>query len=152
MKQLADLLAEADTRRAVVNDCVELIDAEVRSKKGFTGAAVKTAYKVVKAIKPGMIPESVNNLLDDFVVELQKFYGDYQQQGESGTLEAFLGARASDVAENLLTVTDRRAERAKSKTMVKAYKKLRPKGKEHVTIAVPGVGRVLDKHVAKLAS
>ena len=33
---------------------------------------------------------------------------------------------------------------------VKAYNKLRPRGKEHVVAAVPGVGRMLDKNIGAL--
>ncbi len=54
------------------------------------------------------------------------------------------------MAESLLRVTDRRAERASNQTIIKAYRKLRPKGKEHVLIAVPRVGALLDKHTANL--
>ena len=151
MKDLKHLTVDSTKRRAIVLDCVDLIDQEVRSKSGFTGIAVKTAYKIVKALKPDMIGESVDSLLDDFVVELQKYYSTYQQEGSTGTLEAYLGSRREAVAESLLSVTDRRAGRARSKTMVKAYKKLRPKGKEHVAIATPRLGALLDKHSAQLA-
>jgi hypothetical protein len=54
------------------------------------------------------------------------------------------------MAEALLSITDQRARRASNKTMVKAYNKLRPKGKVHVEAATPGIGRVLDKHVGRL--
>lgn len=149
MKDLNTLLQQPK-RLEVIVDCVQLIDSEVKSKKGFGGAAVKAAYALVKAIKPKIIGESVDGLLDEFTEALQPYYQRYQEESSAASLETWLNERPSDVAESLLSITDRRADRAKNKTMVKAYKKLRPKGKVHVEQAVPGIGRVLDKHVVSL--
>lgn len=150
MKDLKNLASEPEKRKAVIEDCVALVNAEVKSKKGFSGAAVKAAFAVVKAIKPRILEESVDSLLDDFTAALQPFYERFQQEGCPGTLEVYLPARGGEVAEALLSITDRRADRAKNKTMVKAYHKLRPKGLVHVEQATPGIGRVLDKHIKDL--
>lgn len=150
MKDLRNLVNEETRRGAVIVDCVELINAEVKSKKGLSGVAVKAAFAVVKAIKPKILEESVDSLLDDFVDAVQPFYRRHQEEGSADTLESYLSRQASEVAESLLAITDKRAERASNKTLVKAYFKLRPKGKVHVEQATPGIGRVLDKHVAAL--
>ena len=150
MKQLSDLVSDPAKRPAVINDCVQLIHDEVKAKKGFTGIAVKGAFKLVVALKPSILEESVDSLLDDFVGKLQPFYEQFQQGGESGTLSALMGGQASNVAEALLSITDARAQRASNKTLVKAYNSLRPKGKVHVEAAAPGIGRVLDKHIGSL--
>ena len=151
MKDLKNIIGDQAKRTAVIADCVDLVNAEVKSKTGLGGLAVKAAFAVVKAIKPHILEESVDNMLDEFVDRLQPLYAKYQDDGSSGTLEAYLGARASDTADALLAITDRRAERAKNRTLANAYYKLRPKGKTHVEQAAPGVGRVLDKHVPALA-
>lgn len=150
MKELKTLTADPQKRPALIADCVELVETEVKSKGGLGGMAVKAAFAVVKAVKPRILEESVDGLLDDFAVQLQPLYEKYQQEGSLGTLEAYFGPRSGDVAERLLSITDARAERAKNKTLAKAYQKLRPKGKVHVEQAAPGVGRVLDKHVGAL--
>lgn len=144
------LAKNPDMRPHVVTDCVTLIDQQIKSKKGLTGMAVKTAYGLVKALKPSMIEKSVGSLLNAFTEQLQVYYHRYQEEGFNGSLEQYLSARASDVAESLLQITDRRASLSSNKTAVKAYNKLRPKGKEHVEIAVPEIGRLLDKHVVNL--
>lgn len=146
MKNLSTLLEKPEKRKTIVQECCALIDEEVKTK----GLIVKGVYKMVKAIKPGTIPNAVDGLLDDFVIEMQTFYARYQDEGSAGTLSAYFGARASEIAEALLTVTDRRADASSHKTMVKGYRKLRPKGKEHVTIAMPKVGALLDRHVVDL--
>ena len=134
----------------MIRDCVELVEREVRSKSGITGFAVKTAFTVVKALKPSIIDELVDALLDEFVGQLEPFFAEYQREGSTQPLERYLALRSDQVAESLLAVTDRRAERSTNRTLVSAYQKLRPKGKEHVVAAVPGVGRVLDRHVGAL--
>ncbi len=134
MKQLNDLVDDATKREKIINDCVVLIDEEVASKRGLSGAAVKAAYMVVKKIKPGIIRESVDNLCGDFVSAVQPVYEKYQDEGEKGTLEAYFRPRSSDVAEALLGVTDRRAQRASNKTMARAafrrYLILNPKARD----------------------
>lgn len=150
MKQLKTLIEQPDKRQVVIRDCVDLVEAEVRKKGGLTGIAIKTAFTVVKAVKPGIIAELVDGLLDSFVDRLQPFYEKYQEAGESGTLRDYMGTRSSEVAESLLGVTDQRAQKARNRTILKAYQKLRPKAKEHVVAAVPGVGAVLDRNVPGL--
>jgi len=150
VKDLNHLINDALKRKAVIEDCVALIQAEVKSKSGLTGMAVKTAFAIVTAIKPTILEESVDGLLDEFVAAAQPFYTSFQEAGEPGTLEQFLSNQRSAVAEGLLTITDKRAERSRHTTLVKAYQKLRPKGKVHVEEAVPGIGRLLDKHVKAL--
>ena len=150
MKQLKTLIEQPDKRQAVVRDCVDLVEAEVRKKGGLTGIVIKTAFAVVKAVKPGVIAELVDGLLDNFVDRVEPFYVKYQEAGESGALRDYLGAQSSDVAESLLGVTDQRAQNARNRTILKAYQKLRPKAKAHVVAAVPGVGSVLDRHVPGL--
>ena len=61
------LLADPARRPALLTDCERLIEAEVDSKSGLSGLAIKAAYKVVCAVKPGIIRESMDGLLDDFV-------------------------------------------------------------------------------------
>lgn len=150
MKELKTLVSDSSKRPTIVRDCVHLIEEEVQSKGGLTGIAVKTAYKVVKAVKPTMIENAVDGLLDDFVDKLQPYFAEWQIAGASGTLEAFFRGKSDRIAESLLKITDDRAAKSTHKTLVSAYNTLRPKGKEHVVAAVPGIGRTLDRHVKSL--
>jgi hypothetical protein len=150
VKDLKNLISEPKKREALITDCVHLVGAEVKSKTGLGGMAVKAAFAVVKAFRPRILEDSVDGLLNEFVAVLQPFYERYQGEGSAGTLEAYLGSRASEVADQLLSITDGRAERTRHKTLAKAYYQLRPKGKVHVEQATPGIGRVLDKHVGSL--
>jgi hypothetical protein len=146
MPSLKEVLTAPGRRKEVIADCVTVIDQEVASKGGLTGLAVKAAYATVKAVKPGIIPHAVDDLLDEFAEKLEPFHG--QAQGASQPIDEYLGGRASEVAEALLSVTDARAKKSKHATIRKAYEKLRPSGKKHVTDAMPRVGRLLKKYAA----
>ena len=140
---LYDLIQDPDKRRTVVDDSNLVLEAEVRSK----GFMVKTAFKVVKGIKPGFIPMAIDNLLDDFSQQLDPHYATWDQGGRSGTLEQHFVKNGEAIANDLLSVTDHRAATAKSNTVKKAYKKLRPAATKHITTAMPRVAELVHKHI-----
>ena len=144
MSTLTEILLVPGTRPKVVADCARLIDEEVDSKGGLSGLAIKGAYMVVKAVKPGFINEAVEHMLDDFVRRIEPFHTEAQQKNEP--IAPFLSARADAVAESLLAISDERAARAKNQTVKKAYEKLRPTGKKNVEAAVPRIGRLIAKY------
>ena len=85
--KLSDSLTKPPVRDHVVTACVALIDDEVKHKSGFSGIAVKTAYGVVKAVKPRFVSEVVDGLLDDWVGKLEPFAwgkGAIDQKGRDG--------------------------------------------------------------------
>lgn len=143
--KLAEILLEEGKRPEVVKDCQILLDAEVAAKKGVMGLAIKGGYKVVKKIKPGLIGEAFNDLLDGFVEKVNPHYEAFLEKGE-GTFCDYASPRSGEIAESLLGITDARAARAENRTIKKTYEKLRPYGKKNVEQAVPGIGRLIDKH------
>jgi hypothetical protein len=147
MKTLQSILTDPAVRQNVVTDCVQVIDAEVDSKGGLTGLAIKGAYAVVKAVKPGFITEAVNDMLPDFAARLDPLY----QAARAGNqpIPAYFDSRAGEAADALLGITDDRAQRAKNPTVKKAYEKLRPTGKKHTEAAIPRVSRLIEKYAAK---
>jgi hypothetical protein len=145
----ARILGDASKRPRLLDDCVHLIDAEVASKGGLSGLAIKGAYKLVQAVKPGFVREAMDNLLDDFVRRLEPFYAEHRAKNGDNH-RAFgdhLAARAAPVADALLGITDDRARRAKNPNVKATYDKLRPQAKKHVEEAVPRVGRTLSPHL-----
>lgn len=142
------LLADATKRPRLLADCERLIEGEVANKGGLSGLAIKGAYKVVCAIKPGIILEAMDGLLDDFVRRLEPFYVEHRQgDGDPRAFGDHLARRTGAVADALLGITDERARVAKNATLKSAYEKLRPQAKKHVEEAVPNVGRTLARHL-----
>jgi hypothetical protein len=144
MATLREIVAIGDKRKAVIEDACRVLDAEVESKSGFSGIAVKAAYKVVKGISPGFIKYVVNDLLDEFLNAIDPIYQEALEKKLSP--RAHLVANPSRVAELLLAVTDGRAAKAKHALIKKTYEKLRSAAKGHVEAAVPRLGQLLETH------
>jgi len=144
MPSLKDFVAEADKRRAVVDDACRVLDLEVADKGGVSGFAIRTAYKLVQGIKPGFVREVVDHLLDDFLGALDPVYQEALQKKQAPG--AYLRQNSSRVADALLGITDRRAERAQRAVIKKTYEKLRPSAKKHVEQAAPRLADMLERH------
>src|ERR1051325_2770126 len=116
MPSLVELLAKDPVRPHVIEDCVELIDAQVKQK----GFIIKSAYATIKAIKKRFIPEVVDGMLDEWLGKLQPHY-DRWSTNKTSSFSDYVIARSDDVAEDLLSVTDGRAERSSHTTARKMY-------------------------------
>jgi hypothetical protein len=143
MSTLVEVLGKAPKRDAVIADCINLIDAQVKQKSFI----IKGAYATVKTIKKGFVPEVVDSLLDDWLSKLQPHY-DKWSANKSSSLSDYLVARSDDVAEDLLSVTDARAEKSSHGTAKKMYGKMRDGAKRNVVEAIPDLAKLVEKHVA----
>ena len=144
MASLTEVVSDSAKRKAVIDDCVVLIDAEVADKKGVTGLAVKGAFKIVKGFRPGIIPMAMDGMLDDFSKQVDPFWLDCQSTGANP--RSFFVQQKSQIANALLAITDGRASTSPNKTLVKAYNKLRPKAIEHIGMAMPRFADLVAKH------
>jgi hypothetical protein len=146
MGSLSEVIQDPARRKKVVDDCVALIDAEVGDKGGLSGMAIKAAFATVKGVKPGIIPMSMDHLLDDFSKQVDPFWAECQQKGEQP--RAFFARRKSDIANALLKITDDRAKKSSHTTLVKAYNGLRDKAVEHIGTAMPRFADLVQKHAS----
>jgi hypothetical protein len=148
MSTLVERIAVPPRRAQVVEDCVHLIDAQVKHKSGLSGMAIKGAYATIKTIKRGFVTGVVDSLLDDWLKKLQPHH-DKWASGGGGSFAEFVIARSDDVAEDLLAVTDERAQTTEHKTAKKAYERMRGSAKKNVVEAIPELARLIEKHVAE---
>lgn len=143
MSSLVELLAKEPARKHVIDDCVELIEAQVKQK----GFIIKSAYATIKAIKKGFVVETVDALLDDWLGKLQPHY-DKWSSAKQASFSDYLVARSDDVAEDLLSVTDERAAKTSHTTAKKMYGKMRDGAKRNVVEAIPELAKLIEKHIA----
>jgi hypothetical protein len=147
MPTLREIMETGDKRAAVVGDACHVLDLEVKDKGGLAGLAIKGAYKVVQGISPGFIPQVVDHLLPDFLDALDPVYQEALTKGEAPG--PYLRAQSGRVADALLAVTDKRAERAQRAVVKKTYDKLRPTAKRHVEDAAPRLAEMLERHAPR---
>ena len=145
MATLKQQLGDSDRRGAVIDDALRVLDAEVADKRGLSGMAIKTAFKVVKGLSSGFLREVVDHLLDDFLDALDPMYQDALAQDKRPSAQ--LKADPGRVATLLLAITDERAKQADNQVVRKAYDKLRGIARKQVEEAVPRVGAMLDRLV-----
>ena len=140
---LETLLKDPERRASIVADGVLLVDQEVSKKKGIRGAALKAGYRAFRAIRPGIVAEAMNALLPAFAPAL-----DPHITRAGSNVGRYFDDHAGDVADSLLAVTDRRAERAKHRLMKRIYRSLRAVARPHVVAAMPGLAEVIERQLA----
>ena len=144
MATLKERLGGGEKRQQLIDDACRVLDEEVSDKGGLGGMAVKAAYAVVKGIRPGFIRQAVDSLLDDFLDAIDPLHREAITQGKRPS--DHIKAESGRVAEALLAVTDKKAERAESGLVRKTYDKLRPSAKKHVEAAANRMGQLIDKY------
>lgn len=142
MPNLVEQLAREPLREQVIGECVDLIDTQVKQK----GFIIKSAYAMIKGIKRKFVPEVVDSMLDEWLEKLQPHY-DKWAATKASTLQDFLVARGDDVAEDLLSVTDGRAEKTTHTTAKKMYLKMRDGAKKNVIEAIPDLAKLIEKYL-----
>jgi hypothetical protein len=142
------LLAEG-TRPKVVEECVQLVDAEVKAKKGLTGKVIQMGYKAFTSLKPGIVKKATEHLLDDFTRVLDGHYDSYltADPGKREPFPVWARKRDSRIADDLLKVTDDIIARSDKRVIRKIYDSLRGTAQRNVAEAVPAVGRLVLRHL-----
>ncbi len=144
MTSLADVLTSDDKRKQVVDDCVVVLDQEVHDKGGLSGIAIKGAFKTIQGISPGFVRNVVNDLLPEFAKAADGVY--QEAKAKSIPVSRHFETEGGRVADALLAITDRRAQRTKYTSAKRLYETLRSTAKKHVEAAMPRVGRLVEKH------
>jgi uncharacterized protein DUF6918 len=145
MATLEAILLNPENKPHVIDDCLTLIDQEVKGKSGVSGTAVKLAYKTANAFASGYLRGMVELLAPDMIIELEPFWADFTASG-AGDFGDYLVKHGDAVSEALLSVTDRRAETSTRPTILKAYKTVRGGASKHVTAALPALGALVQKY------
>jgi hypothetical protein len=140
---LVEQLGKPPVRESVITYCVNLIDSQVKSK----GFMMKTAYATIKTVKSKFVPEVVDSMLDEWLDKIQPHYEKWQT-AKGSTFADYLTARSEDVAEDLLKVTDGRAEKTSHGTVKKLYAKMRDSAKTNVVEAIPALAKLLESRLA----
>jgi hypothetical protein len=141
--KLTEQLQNQQIKACVIEDCTKLMDEQVAAKNGLSGVAIKTAYKVVKNVGPGYIPQALGRLLPEVATALDPLWSEGLQAGDP---VAYLTQHSSRTAETLLSVTDARMERVGTGVVRASYLKLRKSAKSDVEAAIPGLAKILDAH------
>jgi len=142
MPSLVDALNDPSKKPTIVEDCLALIDAEVKTKNLF----IKAGYKTVSGIKPGFIRNVVSDLLPEFARALEPMHQEAVSAGKD--VVAHFSSNASRAADAMLSITDKKAERSTNGVVKRAYGGLRGTAKNNVEAAIPALARLITKHAS----
>lgn len=143
---LRDRLTAASTHEHCVQACSELVEREVAARKGFGGAALKTAVGVLKKVRPDLVPHAMSRLIPHFAEVLEPWWS---KSGEDAAAFALaLNAEQGAVADALLSVTDGKIDGAHD-SLKKVYAKLRSGAKSQVEQSVPAIAQTLAEVLDK---
>jgi len=145
MAPLQQVLLAPGTMPHVVADVQTMIDGEVSSKSGLSGTGLKVAYKAVTSFASGYYQSVIQNMLPDMVAQLEPFWADFTMAG--GWFGDYLAKRGPEVAEALLSVTDRMARDSERATVVKAYNAVRGGAAKNIEAALPNLGALVQKYM-----
>lgn len=141
---LVEVLKDSTKRAAVVADSEKLLEAEVASKSGLRGAAVRTGFKALKRVKPGIVPRAIDKLLPAFAPVVDPFYAEAREQGD---VKRYFTEKADAIADAMLQITDAKARTADNAVMKKIYNGLRGQAQQHTAAAMPAVAELIQRHV-----
>ena len=146
MGSLIEAVKDTTKRPLIIADCTEMINQEVKGKSGLTGIAVKGGFKAIRGFSPDIVPKALDDLIDDFAVQVEPFWQDCQNNGEDA--KSYFVRRKVDIANALLSITDGKAKNSKHKVLVKAYNALRGKAIEHIGSAMPRFSVIVKRHAS----
>lgn len=142
---LSRQLLAKKSRPAVVKDLVEVVQQEVSSKKGVSGAALKAGYGAASRVVPNLTERAVRKLLPEMSKAIDPFWEGFQSS-EATDFGRYLAERGSEVSAALLAVTDARVAGSGREPIKKVYGALRGRADGHVQAALPRLGSVLQRH------
>jgi hypothetical protein len=141
-RPLGEVLEEH--KAAVVEDCLQVLDAEVADKSGISGLAIKASFAAVKGVKPGFIRDAVIELLPEFARALDPLFQEAHASG--GPVGEFLLKNRPRVSQALLAITDAKAVLSPSAVVKGAYNRLRPAAEKNVEAAVPRLAQLIARY------
>lgn len=143
---LLEILNDDTLRTRFLKDGEALIAQQVQAKRGLSGMAVKAGFKAIQKVSPSVINSALQNLLPAFQPVIEPYFEQGQNSAEG--VAAYFQANASEIAEAMLSVTDRKANGAKNKVLKKTYAGLRGQARQHTTDAIPAVGALLQSYLS----
>jgi len=146
MKRLVDILLASEHKKALTEDCVQLIEDHVSSRSGLKGMALKTGLSMLKRAKPGILERATGKLLPEFIAALEPLYQEFQHSKQT-QFAPFLQSHARSAADALIAVADHRVRESDSNTVKSTYARMRNDAEREVLAAVPALSHLLAAYV-----
>ena len=149
---LADILWVAAKKDALAAESVVVIEAQVASRRGLRGIALKTGLGLLKSARPDALTRAMHAMLPEFLIALDPLYQAYRHaKAPRGSAKQgfadYLEEREDQAVEALLHVADRKIDSSPNQVLRGMYARLRASAGEEVAAALPRIGELLDHHL-----
>ena len=147
MKSLREIIEDPKVSQSVLSDGLRVLDEEIAKRSGIGGMAIKGAYKVVKNIQGGRtLEKAVKILMPEFIDRLDPYFARFQEEGKGKTWDQYLRPHYDTLADELLSVTDRKILGTDNRGVRGTYDKFRPKAKKEVAASLPALARMIERY------
>lgn len=140
-------LATDPKRGRVIPPLAALAETAVGKQSGVTGMTLKAGLRAAKAVREGIVAETVRRLLPEIIEALGPQWASYREAGTEGGFGRHLERHSKATVDALLDVADRNAHAASSATLQKLYAGARGKAEGVLTPELSEVGRILEEAV-----
>jgi hypothetical protein len=148
MPTLSEKLLRQDNFPNVIADCKSLIEQELSNKSGVSATGLKLAYKAVTSFAPGYYDHAMKAMVPEFIQQLDPYWAHFVSSGGSSCGD-YLAKNGEQVSESLLSVTDQLATTSNRGAVVKAYKTVRGGAGKNIQEALPNVGDLVQRYMAR---
>lgn len=141
--KLSEQIQEQEIRLNIAQDCVELMEAQVKAKTGITGILFKTLYKGIKSISPNYAQKAIFGLIPAISQAMNPLWDDGIKKGNPVT---YLQSNPTLTANTILSVTDERIKKTDNKIIKISYDKVRNSLQDEIEQVVPQLAEILGKY------
>ena len=128
----------------MIDDCVRILEEEVSSKAGLSGKALRAGFRGFKRLQPGIVRGAFERLLPLFVPVVDPHW---DRARSSGDPHGYFRDHGPAVADGLLDVTDRLADRSTHRGLTRLYRSMRGRARPHVIAAVVRIPELIEAHL-----
>lgn len=123
------------------DDMTSFVREEMEAARGLSGAVLRASWETVERIRPGLLERAVSELSPRLAEALEPIYRDALRS--RAPLEDAFEARAHEVAEVIVRVTDERVGRVRSELVRGTYARVRSSVRSRLVDAAPKLGRLV---------
>lgn len=142
---LVEAVGDPVRRDAIAKASMGEAAKAVASVRGLRGVTLRVGMEAIERVRPGFLEKQIHDLLPGFAAAIEPHW---QTGVEQGDPSAHLQANGLEVANDLLAVSDARAESSTDATARAAYQRVRPAAPKRIAEHMPRIASFIADHAA----
>lgn len=147
MTNLTAICEDPQRREALTTDLCALTNQTAADQSGLKGMAIKGALGAAKKVDSNILEKVINRVQPELLEDLQPHWQKYREQEGAANFGDFLAEHSHEIAEQLVALADRSADKIDNQALANVYQTVRGKAAGLIEEALPEMGRVIEKHM-----